>query len=379
MAKKKTPKRPLSKSPGKLEPISPLELKLDPKNPRLTVQEEGSTQDELLRIMIEKFKVAEIAESIIAAGFLPFDPLIGWRHDGRVTILEGNRRVAAMKLLLDPALAPDRHQDRWREMSGRLPTEHRAQIEAVPVTVFSGRDEANIVAYIGYRHVTGVLRWPALEKASYIAYLVEDLKWDYRKVAEQLGSRPSSVERHYVAHHIVEQATDNGIPGTENMRSAFGVLLRALQARDVADFLGVEYPGDPKKSRAPVPKQNLENLRYFVAWTFGTEDSPRVLIESRFLTKWGRILQSTPAVSYMKRTERPDFDRAWLKSGGQSQSLAEALLTAADRLEESVPLVPMHKGDEEVRSAFEECARFFAQIIPNFRSVWQEVLGEIEP
>ena len=377
MAKKKAPQLPRTESQETLEELSPLDLSLDPYNPRLTFQEKESSQAELLRIMIEKFRVAEIAESIVAAGFRPFDPLIACRHEGSLTILEGNRRVAAMKLLLKPELAPDRHRNRWEELSKRLSDQDRKEIGKVSVTVYAHRDDAAVTAYIGFRHVTGVLSWPALEKAGFIAHLIEDLGWDYRAVAEQLGSRPHHVERHYVAHQIVRQASERRLPGTENMRSTFGVLLRALQAGGVTEFLGIEYPGDPQKSRDPVPDSKQAELGCFVAWTFGTDEAPRVLRESRQLTKWGKILQSTAAVNYMKRTARPDFDRAWLKSGGQTESLVEALQTAADRLEESVPLVPMNRRDEEVQEAFANCAVFFAQMIPAFRAQWDKVCKEV--
>src|SRR6266850_336576 len=104
MAKKGTKAQGIA---GERRRINPLDVNLDPHNPRLSSEEEGSDQPKLLGILIERFKVEEVAESIIAAGYLPFDPLIGLEESGPVTILEGNRRIAAIKLLLEPDKAPE--------------------------------------------------------------------------------------------------------------------------------------------------------------------------------------------------------------------------------------------------------------------------------
>jgi hypothetical protein len=352
--------------------LDPLKIELDPDNPRLTPDEQGRGPDELLRIMIERFKIEELAESIVAAGYLPFDPLVGWEHDGVVTILEGNRRIAAIKLLLNPELAPEGAREKWRRLSASLPATHRKRMSPVSLTVYADRTAFDVTAYIGFRHVTGVLKWPALEKASFIAKLVESYNWTFEQIAERLGSYPKPVERHYVAHQIVRQASKEGIDGAENMQRTFGVLLRALQAAGVPEFLGVVYPGDPTKSREPVPASHIQNLRDFVEWTFGTKDKERILPDSRRLTDWGKILQSPAAISYMRRAPRPDFDRAWLKSGGQAESLADSLFTAADRLEESVPLVSENKDDQEVQDAVRQCVRFLVQILAHFDEICTE-------
>jgi len=87
------------------EEADPLSLELDPRNPRLALAEEGSSQARLLEIMLDRFKVEELAESILSSGYNTFDPLVGWKDGATIKILEGNRRVAAIKCLLDPELA----------------------------------------------------------------------------------------------------------------------------------------------------------------------------------------------------------------------------------------------------------------------------------
>jgi len=368
MAKKLAKGVPLT---GTREKHNPLTLKLDPQNPRLSSAEEGSDQPKLIEIMIERFKIEEIAESIIAAGYLPFDPLIGLRENNSVTILEGNRRIAAIQLLLEPMRAPEKHRDKWLALNRRLSKTVQSDLANLEVEVHKNRNDFNVRAYIGFRHVTGVLKWPSLEKASFIAELIDKDKWTYDQVAERLGSYPRHIEKHYVAYKLVEQSDDLEIEGTKQMEDSFGVLLRALQAGGISDFLGLKYPNNPRASQRPIPKNKISNLKVFVPWTFGTEETARILPDSRDLTKWGKILNSPAALGYLRRTPQPSFDRAWAKCGGQVESLAESLYTAADRLEESVALVPLHKNDEEVREAITLCTRFLIQILGNFPEICQ--------
>ena len=277
--------------------------------------------------------------------------------------------MATAKLLLSPALAPEKYREKWQAYSSRLAAHFLPSIQSLAVHVYATREEVSVASYIGYRHVTGVLTWPALEKAKYIASLVERFEWSYEEIAERLGTSRSNVERHYVAFQVVRQAAEWGLPGVDNMEQTFGVLVRALQASGVAEFLGVTYPNDPDKSKHPVQSKHKDNFGRFVEWTFGTEEKKRVLPESRDLTKWGKILKSANAVAYLKRTPEPEFERAWLKSGGREESVAEALFVAADRLEESVPLVVEFKDSKEVQDAVSQCTSFLTQILAHFPGV----------
>ena len=146
-------------------------IQLDPENPRLTEEESRQDQEGLLETLLRRFKLDDLARSILASGFLEYDPMVGYWDGETVTVLEGNRRVAAAKLLLDPGLAPRNRQAKWRELARGLKPRHRRQLEDLPLEIYSDRDAFNVLAYIGFRHVSGVIQWPALEKAAFIARL----------------------------------------------------------------------------------------------------------------------------------------------------------------------------------------------------------------
>ncbi len=353
------------------EPLSPLDIQLDPYNPRLSAEEEGSSQAQLIKIMIERFKIEELAQAVIEAGYLPFDPLLGYRDNGAVVVREGNRRIAVLKLLLDPSLAPERSRGRWEGLSESLSDGHRAEIESVVIQVYDDPNDIDLTTYLGFRHVTGILKWPALEKAGFIAELVQR-GWDYQRIARSIASYGKHVERHYVAFQVVQQAIALEIPGADIMRQRFGVLMRALQTPGIRNFLGVEYPDDPEQSREPVPPERERKFREFVKWTFGTEEVAPVVTDSRQLSDWGKILESPEALAYLRRTSRPTFERAWFRSGGQATSVAESLFLAADHLQEVVPLVSELTDVKDVRTGVGQCARFFQQVLAHFPDIGQE-------
>jgi len=351
-----------------LRSLNPVDLRLDPYNPRLSAEEEGSSQEILRQIIIEKFKIEELAESIVSAGYLSFDPIIGATEGNTIIILEGNRRVATLQLLIDPSLAPAKYRERWQALSKQLPSQTQESIKAIAVQVYPDGKSPEIESYIGFRHVTGVLQWPALEKASFIARLIGE-KWSYRKIADRLGSYPKTVEKHFVGFRIAEQAKDMGLPGADRLAGSFGVLMRALQAPGIISFLGISFPGDPRQSSSPVPQDRVENFKDFIAWTFGTDEKNRIITDSRQLTKWGKILASSEAVAYLRRSPSPSFDKAWFRSGGEEESLLDSLLQAVDSLGECIPLIPLHREEQAIQNAVERSTHFMLQILRYFPDI----------
>lgn len=344
----------------RLDPVS--EMELDPENPRLPRRMRGATQPDLRKIMIERFDVASLAEAIISAGWLEQDPVAGYRNDsGIVRVREGNRRLAAVQMLLEPSLAPERYRDVWDDLHQRLSQEVADDLRTISVQVWADKDAPELAAYIGYRHVTGIRPWPPVEKAAFIADLVENHGLDYRQISQRIGSKPRHVERHFIAYRLVEQAYAEEVPGADRMNDSFGVLMRALQARGIPEFLGISYTGNIAEAMQPAPP-NSDELAEFTRWTFGTEDRSKILPDSRDVTRLGRILSSPEALGYLRRTAEPSFEKAWERSGGESETLATLLFEAADRLRDAVPIFEDHLGDEDVARAFDECRRFFRQL-----------------
>ena len=82
-------------------------LMLDPLNPRLPEADRELSQRELLAALIENDDVEGLAKSVVDKGYYPLEPLIAIDgENGNRIVIEGNRRLAALKLLISPDGAP---------------------------------------------------------------------------------------------------------------------------------------------------------------------------------------------------------------------------------------------------------------------------------
>lgn len=123
----------------KLLPVSKLDL--DTLNPRLHI--EAESQDDALRLMMETegASIYGLAKDIAFRGTLnPTDPLIVIEEGGRFTVLEGNRRLCALRLLRRPQLAPTPGD---QAKFARLAKQQTSVIEKAQVVVAADRAAAN--------------------------------------------------------------------------------------------------------------------------------------------------------------------------------------------------------------------------------------------
>lgn len=77
-------------------------LYLDMNNPRIRYRGENLNQTQILKILIEKEKVYELAKKITEEGYYVGEEPIICIENNKKIVLEGNRRIASLKLLQNP-------------------------------------------------------------------------------------------------------------------------------------------------------------------------------------------------------------------------------------------------------------------------------------
>src|SRR5271156_493940 len=82
------------------------QLELDVVNPRIS---KANNQHEAMQRIIDDqdVKLGNLAESVVEDGLNPMDRLLVMKSEsanGKYTVLEGNRRAAAMRILKNPAI-----------------------------------------------------------------------------------------------------------------------------------------------------------------------------------------------------------------------------------------------------------------------------------
>src|SRR5579859_7091534 len=78
------------------------ELEFDPENPRLGGVGLRKKQSEIQKYLEGPPHYAlELVDSMIENGFLPYEPLVVRQKNDKLVVIEGNRRLAAVRAILD--------------------------------------------------------------------------------------------------------------------------------------------------------------------------------------------------------------------------------------------------------------------------------------
>jgi len=114
--------------------------------------------------MWRDFAVAEVALSIAANGFWDYEPLVVTNERDHWVVIEGNRRLAAVKLLCNEA-------ERKRVGATDLPDvspDLCSELATLPVYASTRSD---IWQYVGFKHINGPQAWQSYSKAQHIAWV----------------------------------------------------------------------------------------------------------------------------------------------------------------------------------------------------------------
>jgi len=177
------------------------DLKLDWKNPRLAEFgiKENDDNKEIFRILWENMALEEIVYSIVAHGFFTTEPLIALK--GSNIVLEGNRRLAAVRIVLDPGLVENKLDNTVLE---RITPDLQSSLKTLPVIYVEDRHEA--WRFIGFKHINGPTQWNSFAKAQYISQINSEFKIPLKEIAFQVGDTHKTVQKLFEGIKVIEQA-----------------------------------------------------------------------------------------------------------------------------------------------------------------------------
>lgn len=148
-------------------------LILDDENPRfassmLVQKVKEITENTIIEHLLKHGKVEDLAKRINSSHGLHKTEIIAcYKKEDAYIVLEGNRRICACKLLLNPKLIPDPYKSTFPSLDEIT----KENIEEINIYVYPNRESAQ--AYLSDRHITGVEKWSALEKNNYYMNLFQ--------------------------------------------------------------------------------------------------------------------------------------------------------------------------------------------------------------
>lgn len=313
-------------SQPQIEQMAVRSLQFDTQNPRLRGEEgDDLTQQQIFDTLWRDFAVSEVAASIAANGYFEYEPMFVATEGGHPVVIEGNRRLAAVKALIGELTPP----------AGVLPKitkTAREKLEFVPAMHASRSD---LWQYVGFKHVNGPQAWRSASKASYIAWVHNDLGVPLDEIARRIGDQHSTVQRFYRSLMVIEQAEEADVWQRSDRYKehfSFSHLFTGLDYGGIQSFVGVRPTTD--ESKRPIPKSKLPELGELCVWLFGSKSRnkpPLVQSQNPDLRILDGILRDRNGIAALRKglPLRVSEDI----SKGDSQLLREALVSAKESLQ----------------------------------------------
>lgn len=258
-------------------------LLLDQHNPRIPAV---SSQREALQHILDDQaeKLANLAESIVDEGLSPTDNWLVMRSPtakDKFVVLEGNRRLAALKILHNPSVLTgltisNGLQRRFERAAGQFNANDIEPIRCFELT----RDEAN--PWIQRRHI-------GADQGRGI------VDWDGQATARFRGGDPALQALDFVARH--GKLTDDQV---ELLKGRFiTTLRRLLETPDVRHELGLDLKKSTLFSGVPL-EEAIKGLRRVVL----------DLAERRYnVTQLKRKAQMVAYITSLNKTDLPDLTK----------------------------------------------------------------------
>jgi hypothetical protein len=285
------------------------DLDFDADNPRFgrTARAQRS-QTEILDFIVGDFGIDDVLSSIAVNGYFVAEPLICREQEQgkRLTVVEGNRRLAACLILIDDPRA--KNQQRRVEQYGKLSRESgRAPFDQVPVIKFARHEkEKDLLSYLGVRHIAASQGWDSYAKAAWIARVVENNDLSLKDIALMTGDQHRTVRRLLEGYYFINQLIDDGkfLPETSlrrgrgsNPEFPFSWIYTLFGYPNARKFVGM--PDEPVAR--PIAAARMEDASTIVTSLFGDKNVGRsaAIDDSRQIGGLAAILDDPEKISLL--------------------------------------------------------------------------------
>lgn len=324
------------------EPVAVSTLYFDPKNPRLAETSHTGTQASILRVMEKEFDLQPLIDSMYRNGFFWEEPLVAvceplaeLNNKKVLKVIEGNRRLAALKTIHSK---PDMYPD----------AAARARLSEVPVLVRDHREET--LAFVGFRHITGIVGWEAAAKAQYALGLVK-AGYSLEEISQTIGDKTRDIARWVRTQSLLEQAHEQGLQEDDaSKKFYFSYLLTATDAPATKRWLELE----DDKVKGVVTSVNSDRLERLWLWLYGSksEETPPVVPESRQIHKLNRVIASARGVQELINTG--NLDRALIETKDRGEYVLETLSSIRSLLQD---LAAVLTGQDKFSESLSDAAK----------------------
>ena len=213
---------------AKFDYLSPSDLHFDPNNPRFGGELSRKTEGQIEELLIGKpYYASELVDSFLENGFIDYEPLVVRPEGGRFIVLEGNRRLAAVKHII-------RERSRYETPENKSKIDSLTEIPVLKFPAGGPEQDAAQRVYLGVRHLFGYREWPPLSKAKFLHKEIKALG-DIERVVRELGITKSDIQRYLTPYRVLLKS-ESDIPEGKD----FWLLGEALTRSGVRKYLQLD-------------------------------------------------------------------------------------------------------------------------------------------
>lgn len=353
-------------------PVEAVRLSFDPLNPRFTPDKNpGSTTDSaVIAHMVRSADVAELVDSISASGYIDIEPLIVIGENDALVVLEGNRRLAAIRIINNPDLAK-----LAKIVVPEITEDHRASTKKVSVYRVARREDARDL--IGFKHINGPQPWDALAKARFAAQWF-DAERERKEagatdaltladITQRMGDKHDTIFRIVTAAYALDQAeAQNLFQVSDRAPKAFSFshLYTALSYSEIREFVGMPPANrSAEPVRNPIPEEKFDQFQQLLTWLYGSSSKgvePVIRTQAKDLGRLKRVIGNAKALPMLIASG--DLEIAVAEATPGTVRLNEHLLLAKANLEKAQSVLQLYDGKDravvETASEVSKSAQF---------------------
>lgn len=217
------------------------ELRLDTKNVRLETTN-AQVEADIIEDLFDNEGAFNLVDAIVRVGYLTHEIPIVVKRKGKFVVVEGNRRLAALKAIQNPTLAPG-YRQRVAALARTLTNPQRDALARIEVQVAPNEVQASQV--VAALHTTNPRRsWTPARQAAFFQSQI-DAGRKYKQLiqryptinVEEFVLRARLVNR--LKSSVVGDATLTDYAQSKGFKKNFSTLTRILESKDFIDVTGI--------------------------------------------------------------------------------------------------------------------------------------------
>ena len=273
-------------------------LFLDPNNPRFWSEQtqkmadipDNKVPDDLhqtrTRARIAEHGLEELKNSILRNGFLPLDRIVVRQLEGlpgKYVVIEGNRRLAALKTLREQIVQSTIAETGIDESYLKAILDSTNEIE---VLVYEGSKNKDIAWILqGIRHIGGIRDWMPAQQGKLVADQIDNEGLTLSEAGQMFGLSAQAVGRRYRSYKALQQMRSDEEFQNKAENKYYSLFEEAVRQNDVKKWLS--WDDDEKRFT------NTNNLKQFYSWICPDEErenKERRIHDPRHIAYLGRLI-----------------------------------------------------------------------------------------